>query len=1186
MKIASAKPRLVKLAVVSIALSVVTGIGSPGGASPAKAADQSAAIVNVSDPSVTPSPVPVSPVPSDNGGLTVPGATSGTGQATSSEQTINYPDSVDLSATDTSLPAASTTGDGIISYSIADAGTAGCSVGSSTPTFTATAYGSCQVKITASATTNFSSASKTVTVNVAGKSQPIVVSFSPTDKVLADSLYVVVNGNISPTYTVTVDPASATYCEASGIALHGLVNGPCTFTVTVAGSGLWLPTSVTTTTQVSWFTPTVTWNPTNVVAALPTNTITPSEMATTDGPGEIHYSTGFGDNGIVNTSDCTVGEFTAVIHWTKAGSCTVSATTWATGTSHPVVKNVLFTINPDPTENRLFSIMANDDNGTQFQIFSADDSHSSFNPNIHYYTVSPVDNFDASAVYFYARTINPNATIDFNGTPRAQGQAYVATYSNKTLQIRVTVTSPQGIQNIYVFNVNQLNDITVPPVGRTSTGLYKFINTGLVTETVTSVTISGDSGFTFSDGDFLSCLLNSGYVINLGFACSVTVNYTPTSAPVDGYLPEALLTETSVDAAGNEYYAYVYVAAQNPSTVSLAAPINPHFTNWTPGTLPLATLTLKSPAIYYFAPNVSLSPTSGPLPTPVANSKGAITFRIVDAGTTGCSVDRTRLVLAWNAPGTCKIAADVAATEAYRSTSGSQTIQMSGRKPATGTQVITYPDTIAFPTTTFQLPAATSNADSVFSYKVITDGGTHCTIGAVVPTMTATATGSCVIEIAAAANSSFLAATKRVTVLVTPTPQPLRVAFSPLDARFAEYVDLAVTGNMSPQVTVTVDPNSAEFCTVSGIRLSGLTNGPCTYTVSVPGIGFWLPTSVTTTSQVSWILPTVWWNPAVTTATLPTNTIVPSEMATTDGPGEIHYSTGFGDNGIANTSDCTVGEFTAIIHWTREGSCTVTATTWASHTSHPAVKNVLFTINPDPTNTLIKSMDVYNTQTGAIDGSLLTFKTPEGADTVFSPNRTTYWMDAAPTLDQTRIALRATADNSTATIKVGSQILQRDGFVTVNLDSAITKVELVVSTPQGFSRTYTLFISRLTDIGSSDEGKDTIASLRFLNSAIVNEQVTGVSLSGDVGFSFTDGPENTCLLSTGRILDPNGFCSVSVVYTPNPAQDPDVAPVATLTMTAVDSSGVTHYSYLHVTAANPVTRYSSWSLSGGGVPVM
>ena len=197
------------------------------------------------------------------------------------DQLIYYPSELTLTAANPVLPPATTTGDGTISYRIAADGTTGCSIDAVTGALTASQDGDCIVEIDASATPNFNEASMQTVVHVVTSQQPIQV-LMPTEIFSNEATTFSLAGSVSGQYTVSTDGSTAGACTVTNNEVIPVGSGECDFMVSAPNVGLWAPTNYAAVINIVKANATITWNPSNLAAVLPTTTLTPSELAVTD----------------------------------------------------------------------------------------------------------------------------------------------------------------------------------------------------------------------------------------------------------------------------------------------------------------------------------------------------------------------------------------------------------------------------------------------------------------------------------------------------------------------------------------------------------------------------------------------------------------------------------------------------------------------------------------------------------------------------------------------------------------------------------------------------------------------------------------------------------------------------------------------------------------------------------------
>lgn len=263
-------------------------------------------------------------------------------------QILSWSPTTSISATPASrtLEAATTSGSGVISYSVVTSGTASCSVSGLTLSFSSA--GTCRVKSTAAATTDFNADSREFDFNIS--TSPQTVTWNPSSNNVS-----VAQGTFTPSSSPSSSgTGSITYSVSSQGSSDCSVNqntGVITFTS--AGICLVRATAAQTSRESSAYeevaftiTPLaqiVSWSPTNITATTAQTTLLPDVAATSSGSGQITYS-------LVRSSgaSCQVNAQTGQITFSSAGTCTVRATAAATNRETSATKDIDFSFTQAP----------------------------------------------------------------------------------------------------------------------------------------------------------------------------------------------------------------------------------------------------------------------------------------------------------------------------------------------------------------------------------------------------------------------------------------------------------------------------------------------------------------------------------------------------------------------------------------------------------------------------------------------------------------------------------------------------------------------------------------------------------------------------------------------------------------------------------------------------------------------
>jgi hypothetical protein len=216
--------------------------------------------------------------------------------------------------------AATTTGDGSITYAVADAGTTGCIVDAGTGELTYTGAGTCQVTATAAATETYATASQSAAFVIA--TVPQTVSFTGAALTTMQSPYglaapATTSGDGAISYAVTDAGTTGCTVDATTGELTFSGAGTCRVTATAAANATYSQASTTATFSISRVPGTVTW-PEPGTQRAPGGVWTPPAGATAVGGGAITYS--------LVSGPCTVDPITGVTTFQQTGTCVVRAT--------------------------------------------------------------------------------------------------------------------------------------------------------------------------------------------------------------------------------------------------------------------------------------------------------------------------------------------------------------------------------------------------------------------------------------------------------------------------------------------------------------------------------------------------------------------------------------------------------------------------------------------------------------------------------------------------------------------------------------------------------------------------------------------------------------------------------------------------------------------------------------------
>lgn len=244
------------------------------------------------------------------------------------------------------LEAATTSGSGVISYSVVTPGTATCSVSGLTLSFISA--GTCRVKSTAAATTDYNADSREYDFNIS--TSPQTVTWNPSGTSVS-----VAQGTLTPVVTPSSTGSGAISYSVTNQGTTDCSVNQITGVITFSTAGICIvrATAAQTSTESSAYeevsftiTPlaqTVTWSPTNTSAQTSQSPLLPSVAAFSSGNGAISYSLARSSG-----TTCRVNSQTGEISFSSAGSCTVRATAAATNRENSAYKEVDFTFTQAP----------------------------------------------------------------------------------------------------------------------------------------------------------------------------------------------------------------------------------------------------------------------------------------------------------------------------------------------------------------------------------------------------------------------------------------------------------------------------------------------------------------------------------------------------------------------------------------------------------------------------------------------------------------------------------------------------------------------------------------------------------------------------------------------------------------------------------------------------------------------
>jgi len=326
--------------------------------------------------------------------------------------------------------------------------------------------------------------------------------------------------------------------------------------------------------------------------------------------------------------------------------------------------------------------------------------------------------------------------------------------------------------------------------------------TGLTAEETSSgVQIFATGGIGGSSGSQLYSILDA----SCGSGSSTCATTTLTS--------EVSSATSIATAPGNDTFHGVAFAPSNANV--------PEGTNAFPGVQQSA-LTLTSTSGTALSP---LTPT-----TSGGSGSGAVTYAVTAAGSANCSLTGGGTAITATTSGTCTVTATKAGDTTYAaSSSPATTITFAAATPAP----ITLTSTSGVVGTALTLSYSGGSGSGAISYAVDSAGTANCSLTGGGTTVSATAAGTCTVEVDQASDLTYLANSSGPTSVTFATPTTLTLtstsgtALAPLTLTYAGNI-------VSGSAVYTLDSAGTANCSLinSGTQLSATSPGTCTVTVS------------------------------------------------------------------------------------------------------------------------------------------------------------------------------------------------------------------------------------------------------------------------------------------------------------------------------------------------------------------
>jgi hypothetical protein len=352
----------------------------------------------------------------------------------------------------------------------------------------------------------------------------------------------------------------------------------------------------------------------------------------------------------------------------------------------------------------------------------------------------------------------------------------------------------------------------------------------------------------------------------------------------------------------------------------------------------------------------ALLPTGG-------SGNGAITYTIAQESLLVCALQGSNIVSL--RPGSCTITATKASDSDFLATSASVTVEIT-KADQTPLVLASEDDTLAYivnTSVTTRLSVSGGSGNGAVSYAVAQASSTVCSVSGNV--VTALTSGNCELIATKASDANYLEATDSLVITITKGLQAALTA-SAANPNLAYSAANAVTTTLSTvggsgtgEVTYAVSPASASVCSVSGNVVTVITGGDCVIVATKAGDATFEPATATTTieiakgTQAALVL-------SAEDETLVFNKDVPAETGLLvtggSGDGEVEFSVAPSSAAICELDGSNIIAL-------RAGTCVITATKDADAFFEAATDSLTITIEKAAQGVLVATTAQGHTST-------------------------------------------------------------------------------------------------------------------------------------------------------------------------------------------------------------------------------
>ena len=228
---------------------------------------------------------------------------------------------------------------------------------------------------------------------------------------------------------------------------------------------------------------------------------------------------------------------------------------------------------------------------------------------------------------------------------------------------------------------------------------------------------------------------------------------------------------------------------------------------------------------------LSLSASESEFSDATASGGAAITYSVVDAGTTGCSFPSpSSPTLNYSTAGTCTVMATAAETSAYGQASRSISIAINMAVPMmtwSPARELSMPGRMVTPA------AASTNGDGAMSFGVSSDSASLCSVDPVSGAVTYWRSGDCAVTASSATSLRFSGVTKTVVFTISRAPQSISAFTTSHRVEIGQTATVTSSGSVGAGAITWSQTGDAGICIMDGSTVTAVAEGSCELMVSI-----------------------------------------------------------------------------------------------------------------------------------------------------------------------------------------------------------------------------------------------------------------------------------------------------------------------------------------------------------------